>query len=282
MLSVRFSQSVSIVLLLVALLALSSQVLAGGQGKSHDPEILNRILDRVEEVADDGGEPAVVFDIDDTLLLTAPRTKVILLGYALKYPNRFPGLRDRVVRLDPKKTPHGLHEVLKILGITDRADVQEVRAYWLPRLLSNLFVHADWPIEGAVNYVRALQDRGATVVYCTARSDRLMSPGTAISMRDFGFPLDGAGSMLFMNTHEFDRSYKYKAATMQRLSKKYTLVAVFENEPGNLNAMWKAAPSAQPVFIDTVHSSHAPPLEKGIPRIWNYLIPPHSHSIRSR
>jgi hypothetical protein len=49
------------------------------------------------------------------------------------------------------------------------------------------------------------------------------------------------------------------------------VVAGFENEPANLNAMADAFPKASMVFVDTVHSRKPGIPKAGVPWIGSYL-----------
>ncbi|MBI3893499.1 MAG: HAD family hydrolase [Candidatus Wallbacteria bacterium] len=261
---------------LFILLMLAGAAAAFARGKALPPDaqskLLAGILAETAKAAAAGKSPAVAFDIDDTLLLTAPRTKAILLEFAGKHAERYPGFADQVSRLDPNTMPHGIAEVLKLLEIGDQERVTELKKYWLPRFLSNDYLTFDWPLPGSLEFIVGLRAKGAAVFYVTARSPEKMREGTEKALRHFGFPLDERAQLLMNDTHKPAPEFKGKRTA--ELAKTHRMTGLFENEPDNINAMHRADPKAQAVFLDTVHGNAAGPVDEGVPWIKNYRLKP--------
>lgn len=265
--STRFIQK-SLLLLLTLATALAASAAEKTLSPAEQAKLLQSILDRTAQAAAAGKSPAAAFDIDDTLMRTSPRTKAIILEFAGKHGERFPGLLERVSRLDPLTGPHGIVPTLEFLGITTDEQKTEIKKYWLPRFLGNDYLTFDWPIPGALAFVQALREKGATIYYITARSPERMMEGTKKALVHFGFPLDARAILAMNDTHK--PAPEFKGKRTEAIGKTHELTGLFENEPDNLNAMHRAATAAQAVFIDTVKSPAAGPVDSGIPWIKDY------------
>jgi hypothetical protein len=64
---------------------------------------------------------------------------------------------------------------------------------------------------------------------------------------------------------------QFKAAVVTQVRALGEVVALFENEPANLNLLHQAFPEALAVFVDTIHSPHAPPVTQAAHRIRDFL-----------
>jgi hypothetical protein len=229
--------------------------------------VLTQVLDQTAALTKQSKSPAVLFDLDDTLLLTGGRTKAILKELAQEFPAEWAGLKPAIDKLEPARMPHGVVDVARGLGITDENKLKAVRALWLKRFLPNEHLLDDQPLPCAADYVKKLEKAGATVYYVTSRSASKMKDGTEKALRHFGFPLDGKTSILLMNAEVNLPGTAFKAKAAKQVSATHSIVALFENEPANLNVWHDAVPSATAVYVDTVHTKGAPPLAPGLPVI---------------
>ncbi len=235
--------------------------------------LLGDIVERVAVAAKQHRAPAVLFDIDDTLLLTGSRTKAILRDMVAEKDSPYASLKAGVEKLDPFTMPHGVVDVARGLGVSDEGQLKKIREYWLKRFLTGDYLLSDLPLPGAIVFVRRLQAAGACVYYITSRAPHKMKQGTEMALEKLGFPLDGKTARLLMNDEPNLPGPEFKAKKTRQLAASGEVVACFENEPENLNVMHAAAPGATAVYLDTVHTKNAPPLAAGLPSIKDYTGP---------
>jgi hypothetical protein len=235
--------------------------------------LLGGIVERAAAAAKQHKSPAVMFDIDDTLLLTGSRTKAILLEMVAEKDSPYAALKAGVEKLDPFAMPHGVVDVARGLGVDDEAQLKRIREYWLKKFLTGDYLLSDLPLPGAIDFVRRLQAAGASVYYITSRAPQKMREGTEKALKQLGFPLDGKTSHLLMNDDPNLPGSEFKSKKTRQLAASGEVVACFENEPENLNVMHAAAPGATAVYLDTVHTKNAPPLAGSFPSIKDYTGP---------
>jgi hypothetical protein len=80
-----------------------------------------------------------------------------------------------------------------------------------------------------------------------------MGVGTRQNLATRRFPL-GERVIVKLKPHKGLSDIEFKSSVFSELKQMGEMVAVFENEPVNLNAMHEAFPNAKAVFIDTNHS----------------------------
>ena len=142
--------------------------------------------------------------------------------------------------------------------------------FWKERFFTNEYVKEDTAVEGGSEYVNKLMNLGATIVYLTGRDDS-MREGTIESLMKAGFPYDEISSILITKERFDTPDIDYKKAAFKEIETLGEVVAFFENEPKNLNAMVKYFTNAVAVFLDIKHSPDpTKPDEKAI-KIKNYI-----------
>lgn len=240
------------------------------------PEV-TRITDivakEVERVAAAGQTPVVIFDLDDTLFETRTRSSTIIREYGEQIGNEtLEGAKYEHVRF-------GLEQTLANVGLT-QAEItgdlgRQVRRFWSPRFFNGSHYHHDTALPGSVAYVNRLEGLGAKIVYLTGRKTVARDPSIA-AIRAAGFPWD-ATTVLFVKPDTVPGQPKldtpeWKGRTAKdEIMLMGTVVAAFDNEPGNCNALHEALPSScHIVFLDTLYAEDAPDVVDGVPAITDY------------
>lgn len=225
---------------------------------------LRGLIDRVASLRSTERTPVVVFDLDGTLLDNRPRTVAILREVASKWEQERPEHSRILASVEVENVVYGLADSLTPFGMTDEALVAEAATHWRQRFFTDEMLRHDVPIEGSAEFVRAVYNAGATVVYLTGRDMPNMSLGSWQSLRDHGFPIGVVGTELVCKpTFEMgDDVFKSQQALM--IGRLGELIASFDNEPGNCNVFLRAHPAAASVLLDTQHSPGAPPMVDGV------------------
>jgi hypothetical protein len=225
--------------------------------KSYDPDVLGRILSQAKSFADSSRAPSIVFDLDDTLFDTGSRTRHILEEFARtpRVMEAVPDLIHRIARVEPSRIQYSILGNLDLLGITDGDLRREGEKFWWDRFFH--YSHVDHPNPGAVAYVNAVHQAGATIVYLSGRDEARMLHATKTSIQGHKMPLDAQTRLILkpdpaMDDLEFKRTVFTRVVTA--LDGASNIIAGFENEPRNLNLMHDLLPSTQAIFVHTRHS----------------------------
>jgi beta-phosphoglucomutase-like phosphatase (HAD superfamily) len=205
--------------------------------------------------------PIVVFDLDGTLFDNRPRTRVILGELAEAWRESRPEEARRLGRLRHEEMAYLLADTLHRVGVTDREHVAEAQAFWKDRFFADGHLHHDVPLPGAVDFARACYDAGAILVYLTGRDLPLMGIGSFKSLRDSGFPIGVPGTELVLKPDAAMADEAFKRLEAPKLARIGSIVAAFDNEPGNCNTILAQNPDCESVLVDTQHLPGAPPLD---------------------
>lgn len=222
--------------------------------------LLQSVIDRVR--AQVAQSPAVVvFDLDGTLMDNRPRVVAILHELAVAWRDLHPEAAAACARASADDIGYGFVQNLLRLGVVDHALHEEGLAFWKARFFQDPHVKHDIEVTGARAYVKACYDAGAVVVYLTGRDLPNMALGSFASLRDLGFPIGVIGTELVVKpTFEMpDAEFKREVAPeLRRLGQ---VVAVFDNEPANVNLFLEAHPEASGIFLDTQYAPDPPALD---------------------
>ena len=233
-------------------------------------DVLTEVEERAARVVERGERPVAVFDLDGTLFHNGSRTKAIWLDAARRSRKDFPDLQGKLEILDPLTLPYRVKSALPGLGVTDPAAQKMLMDAWVAGFFSDDFIQFDVPLAGAAEFVNGLRDAGTTVVYLTGRDAPRMLVGTTASLRETGFPLGVHATELIMKPDPAVEDSLFKAGVFDYLDGLGVVVGVFENEPGNVNALAARFPTAVGVFLDTNHRPEAPPVDPHLPRISDF------------
>jgi hypothetical protein len=120
---------------------------------------------------------------------------------------------------------------------------------------------------GAVRYVNALHDAGATIVYLTGRSERV-SRRTERTLRDVGLPLGGDRVSLMMRPESAHDVVAFKRSRLDSLARMGRVVAAFDDDPANCQLFRARFPRARSVFVQ-LHDV-AKPVAPGVVRVRDF------------
>lgn len=221
--------------------------------------VLKKILSEAREARDGDQRFLAIFDLDSTLIDTKDRQRKILQMFAENSENvgRWPRETALLRAVELRTNDYGVLDAMERAGLSrssDAAFFEEVQNYWRLWFFNNAHLSEDTPTKGAVEFVRAIEALDGDIMYLTARDVPRMHTGTLESLRGLGFPIDVDQTVLVLKPEQSIEDHDYKVAAIRRASRAYDSVWFFENEPVILNAVSRALPDVNLVFIDTCHS----------------------------
>ncbi len=226
-------------------------------------DLLNQILTKPIAKAQlnaDSVRTICVFDLDSTLFNVAPRTEQILKEFAdaEKKPDLFK------IKVHPKDW--GLKEILIREGYdlsqksTENLILhQKLISFWTEKFFTNQYLHFDTPYLGAVHFVQTLFENKIDIHYLTGRDIARLGQGTREVLLKWGFPIK-SDQHLHLKPHKDMDDHKFKLDWVVDFKKTssekndHQKIYFFENEPVNINAIGKAVPDLEIVYLDTTHS----------------------------
>jgi hypothetical protein len=233
--------------------------------------LLTDIVERCAHTPGDRPAPVVVFDLDGTLMDNRPRTSAILREVGLRWEKREPEIAKRLRDAAPDALAYLLTDTLARLGVTRSDLIADAEEYWRARFFRDEHLVHDVALPGAVDFAKACYDAGAILVYLTGRDLPLMGIGTFRSLRDLGFPIGVAGTEVILKPDASMPDEAFKRFAAPELARVGTVIAAFDNEPGNCNVFLDAYPTCASVFVDTQHMPGAPPLHSAVSIIGDFL-----------
>lgn len=242
---------------------------------TQDSRPLRQILDKIQEIASDGGRILTVFDLDSTLFDVGPRLQRILNDFG-RHPDhqaRFPEQIRHFDQIRVEPGDWGIKDALLRTGIKNAPTefLEAVRDYWRTHFFSNDGLEHDVPYPGAVDYVRRIYDHGAEIVYLTGRDVHRMGEGSARVLEKWRFPLDEQARLALKPDRSMDDAL-FKADWFEALPREhYEKIYFFENEPVNIHALRPRAPHVDIIFFASTHSRLAP-APTDLPVISHFLL----------
>lgn len=211
------------------------------------------MMDRVQSVLSTGGMPVVVFDLDATLFDVGPRMWHILREYGDQHADV--ALKTALQSYDKTNMPYLLKDILGEMNMATEDRLNNLAPHWFDRFFTDQYQHYDMPISGAVDFVQDLYKAGAFVVYLTGRDAPGMLVGCSESMRRHGFPVGVVRTSLIMKP-DFDiPDPVFKEEACSFIEGLGSVIASFDNEPGNCNIFQERWPQAANIFLDTQRAS---------------------------
>ncbi|MCO4745845.1 MAG: hypothetical protein KC912_13710 [Proteobacteria bacterium] len=213
--------------------------------------VLDSILDRVRSERQAGRVALVLFDIDSTLVSTKPRNAAIAREFAKLGGSIHPGVAE-LATVTADEMGWLVSDALRARGCEDEKVLQHLMDFWATRFFNGASLANDVPVPGAVEFATAVHEAGGLVYYLTGRDAPNMGQGTVESLGRLGFPLWRGRVVLHLKPTRSlgDREYK-RAALDDVRSHLATVVATFENDPGNANLFAEAFPDAVHVWMQT-------------------------------
>lgn len=226
------------------------------EAATYTPQALTYVEELASSAEQNGDQPVVIFDLDDTLMNTRERNLRIINDFIAQsdIQARYPEETQKLADLTSNDIAYLTADTLKARSVTNAAFLKELTDFWLARFFTNEYCAKDQPNPGAVKYVRRLYFSGVKIVYLTGRDIPRMHDGTVASLKAAGFPLDDDQAVLIMKPDPKGDDLEFKKSMFPEIAKMGTVVGVFENEPANINAHHEAFPNAIAIFLDTIHS----------------------------
>lgn len=209
--------------------------------------LLSTIVQRVRSTP----TAVVIFDLDSTLFDTGPRN----LGLVRRWASQGPWA-ERAAAMTADEFGWDAAAPLVARGATPD-EVGDFRTFWRAHFFTDDAVVLDAPAPGGAAFVREVHGLGAHVVYLTGRHVGGMEVGTVKALTQHGFPMwrPRVTVALKPNFHLDDK--RFKAMTLPEIGGLGTVVATFDNEPGNCNAFQERWPEAVNVLFGSVCSPEA-------------------------
>lgn len=235
--------------------------------------LANETLSRIQAVTAQTHNPVVIFDLDDTLFYSSSRSMIIFkeLVESSKFLKKYPEQLLKVAKIQESQIQYSIKETLLNSGITNEDFIKEALTFWKSKFFTNEYVKEDTPVEGGREYVLGLRKLGAKIIYLTGR-DNTMRSGTIESLEDSGFPIDGKNSILITKERFDIPDIDYKKSAFRKIEKLGNVIAFFENEPKNLNAMIEYFKDGVAVLLDIKHSPAPVVLNSKTIKVKNYLL----------
>ena len=219
-----------------------------------------------------GPTPVVVFDLDGTLMDNRPRTCAILREFADTLGPEERDLATRLRAAAPGDLAYLLTDSLARLGVTHVDTIGRAEAFWRDRFFADAHLKHDVEVPGAVAFARACYDAGAILVYMTGRDLPMMGLGSFRSLRDLGFPIGVPGTELVLKPDASMPDEAFKRLEAPKLARVGKIVAAFDNEPANCNAILAMNPGCVSVLLDTQHLPGAPALDAGVEVVADFVM----------
>ncbi len=220
------------------------------------------LLPRIFEAKKDGKTPIVLMDLDDTAVLTAPRTKTVLKDFLREWAVTHPDLSwtiDLAAEMRPSRVEYSTRDVLRDAGLLDLGLEEPFTKYFLQHFLSNEHLADDPVREGAIEFLHDLKSLGVKIVYLTGRTRHDMGEGTMASLSMNGFPILAPHAELIMREDTTESDESFKGRMLNKIAgSEGSIVAMFDNEPGNLNHVMRQYPGALLYLVGNRHSPNAP------------------------
>ncbi|MDO9019314.1 MAG: HAD family hydrolase [Deltaproteobacteria bacterium] len=232
---------------------------------------LQTILDEIDARHRAGERPVVIFDLDGTLYDNRPRTIRIVHALAAALPPECDRDAAIIRALGPGDLRYRLDDTLRPLGVSEDV-ITLAKERWFRRFFTDTACADDVPVRGAAPFVQRCFHRGATVVYLTGRDIPGMLVGTVRTLRDDGFPIGQPRVELVLKPTFEEDDTGFKRRMLDPMSELGTIVATFENEPGNCNLFHHRWPASHSVLIETQFAPGAPDLEPGCLRVPDFSL----------
>jgi hypothetical protein len=213
--------------------------------------LLDLLLSETESAAREG-EALVVFDLDDTLFLTANRHLRILKEYAGLIEAKHPEAAALLRAIEHEKLRYSITDTVKEAGLPEALS-KDLKDFWFARFFKNPYLLEDAPIAGGPAFVAEVLARGGGAVYMTGR-DEGMREGTEASLKKQGYALDGKSSRLVLKPRFDTPDHAFKLECVGKLKTMGLVTGTFENEPAHVNLFADGFPKARHFLLETKHS----------------------------
>lgn len=237
----------------------------------HQVEVLRLTLEHVTLAAADGGTPPLVlFGLDGVLYDHRFRSAAILRELGRAWAPRAPQARA-LESVEVHDVEGDLDATLAALGIAAPDLRLDLRNEWQERFHSDGYVRHDRVAPGAVDYVGALYEAGAAIVYVTGRDRGSMLLGTVASLRDDGFPIAEPGVQLVMKPDATLSDEAFQRSALPQLVRMGNVAAVFDADPAVCDLSRALFPDAR-VCMVVLTSFQLPTPDSGVEVVGDFRV----------
>jgi len=209
-------------------------------------------------------------DIDGTIALHYLRTYEIFLRAVKTFD--LPGeLKATLANYDPCEYDYYPRKNLLHMGLQEGETLTGIMKFWDDNFFSSRFLHLDKPIAGAREFVKTVLNLGVNVFYLSGRDEQNMGDGTRAWLRHHNFMDDHSRTSLFLKTDPDITSVESKRIAGEKIKSIGVPVLIIDNEPGELETLWRQFPQAVVVLLDTPNSGRPGTLPPNTLKIKNYL-----------
>ena len=232
-------------------------------------EILDGILAHVRLIRESGATPVAVLDLDHTLFDNGPRTVALLEAFCEETGNS--QLRARLDLLRRPNIPYLMRDQFTLMGVDDSDVLEAATRFWFDRFFTDEWIRHDMPVPGAREYCLELKEAGATLAYLTGRDAPNMACGTLQSLRDHGFPVAVAGTVMLLKPAFEISDLDFKTEAAEFIATFGTVATAFDNEPGNCNLFARRFETCRSVLLTTAAAPGGPAPDQDILAIPDFL-----------
>ncbi len=194
-----------------------------------------------------GADALVLFDIDSTIMDTAPRNFQILQ----EAEEAFSHLEGICELFQDEEISWNFADSVHARRSLTEEQKKELHQFWYDRFFFDPWLGFDTPYRGVKEVLHWFLSNNIRIVYLTGRDEINMKKGTVDSFLDYGLPAED-GTEFILKPSQDHEDLAFKQDAFDRIRKMGTLILAVENEPANANAMKRAFPDAPVALIDTV------------------------------
>ncbi len=222
--------------------------------------IFEDLYARINSAKASGEVPLIVFDVDDTLIDCRHRKSIVFHDFARDETHRarWPEDTEKLSKHNWQALKYRVHDNLKPLSITDKIFGDELLAFWLKNYFSYPYLIQDKAFPGAQEFVTKCYNLGADIVYLTARDHPGMYQGTIEALESLGFPIHKPNIHVLLKPDVNTSDYDFKLKALEDIAALGRVIASFENELPNLNAMAERFPTALMIWRKTLFAPNPP------------------------
>jgi len=228
------------------------------------------IIKKIEKNKTSEKIPIVVIDIDGTIAQHYLRTHEIFLRVAKTF-DLPEDVKTSLTNYDPYRYDYYPRKNLLRMGFQDDKMLSAIMEFWEKNFFSNNYLYLDEPIPGAREFAGTILSLGATVIYLSGRDEQNMGDGTRAWLKSHHFVDDHLPVSLFLKTDLSITSVESKIVAGEKIKSRGEPVLIIDNEPGELEALWRNFPQAVTVLLDTPNSGRPGTLPPQTLKIKNFL-----------
>ncbi|MBC7661424.1 MAG: HAD family hydrolase [Chitinophagaceae bacterium] len=223
--------------------------------------IFDDIESRIQKALRSKLRPLVVFDVDDTLVDCRYRKAQVFQDFAKQPAVRSQWLAESQTILDLswERLRYRVQDNLDMVNITSETFRDAIFDHWIKNYFTYPYLLKDRAFPGAQQFVKKCQDMGAHIVYLTARDHMGMYQGTIEALDLLKFPMHSPDIHIMLKPEVSMNDHHFKVGALEQIASLGEVVASFENELVNLNAMAERFPNAAMYWRNTLYAPDPPP-----------------------